>query len=167
MEINEFSKEELMRLQYLETAALMPKSIEELLPESEYRYWLMAESPEVKLVLTQMEARLIGLEDKVGGKKGKVFPDLPQKMLILHKLGIMEVINTLDIQEQQKAEILSLLLGEDRDNIEKMLLNYNDENDRLRKKKTYEYVYKKFNDLGLNALSEEVKEVCKKINDEL
>jgi len=133
--------------------------IKEFLPDSEYRELLRSEDENLHLLIALIEKRFIDIELKLYRKKGKQFPDLPQKMLILHTLGLMEIINGKDIKTKDKAELLSLLLGEDQDNIEKTLSHYNDENNRLRKEKTYKYVFEKFKELGLNDDSLKVERI--------
>src|SRR5512138_2897779 len=81
--------------------------------------------------LTKIRQRLDLLEEAVFKKPKRLRATRSQRVLILKHLGLLEKIDELNLQQNQKASLISMLLDADPDNIEKDLSQVHKKDSRL------------------------------------
>ncbi len=139
--------------------------IEGMLPESDYRFVISSDSPNLNLLVTLIEKRFIEIEEKVFKKNRISLTTKAQQMLLLKHLGILKIIDGLNIKVKQKAMLLSSLLNASADNIEGDLSQIRYDNSPLLTTKTnYEFLENTFRNVGLSDKADEMLKILDEIN---
>ena len=139
----------------------MKNFIKNLLPESEYRFWLQSDSPNLNLLFTLIEKRFIDLENK---NKKPSETTMPQQLVLLKHLGMLDKILELKISKKNKAKLLSILLNRSADNIEGKLTNIRFDNDpELSTESNYKFLKESFEKLHLKKEAEQMDLILDKI----
>ena len=103
--------------------------------------------------------RVKNLEDKVFKKSKKEQTTRAQQMLLFKHLGLLEIIEKLEVPKKSKAKLLSVLLNGNADNIEDDLTKIHHQDSEIRTKRNYEFIKKTFEEVGLKSLSDEADKI--------
>jgi hypothetical protein len=101
-----------------------------------------------------IEDRLKKLEEKVF-KLGKPPTTRSQQILLMHHLGLLDIILKLKISNKKKSILLSTILNSSQDNIEGDLSNIFKKKSPLRTPLNYAFLHKTFTEVGLIDLAVE------------
>jgi hypothetical protein len=110
------------------------------------------------------EKRLKDIENKIYPKRLEA--TRPQKMVILDLLGIVGMISNLNTSANKKAELLSVITGEDMSNIKGDLRSIQSKDSELRKEHIYQFVVDFFERLGLKDKEDEADKILVEIQKE-
>jgi hypothetical protein len=105
----------------------------------------------LKEALEDIDERLNNIEKKVF-KTSRVPTTLAQQILILHKLGLLDKIKKMDMSNNQKAKLLSILLNGDIDNTEHYLSHSEDNDAVVHTATNYKFLTKLFKEVELSDL---------------
>jgi hypothetical protein len=119
------------------------------------------------------EAILYTLEDRIKRLENKVFPKLKrrqptkgQKILIMYHLGLIEPIKQLDVLQKNKALLVSAMIDEDPENIEKDLAKIGRKDSALRSMYNYKFLVDFFKDLKMEQQMKDCEMELRKISSE-
>ncbi len=104
--------------------------------------------------LADIHERLTELEDRVFKTARKQTTTRSQQILILKDLGIMNIINELNISVKKKAYLLSVLLNASADNIKDDLSNMYKPTYKHNNIENNEFLLKVYKEAGLKELAE-------------
>lgn len=85
--------------------------------------------------------------------------DMPQKLLLLHYLGLLDVLRQKLPSQNKQAKILQAILGAHPDNIEDKLTALKPMDERIRKRKNFEFVTNALDKVDLFKEAEEARKV--------
>jgi hypothetical protein len=141
------------------TSKHFPQEYVDYFQDSEYHEMLTrrATDPHLRLVLELIEDRLREMEHKVF-KRNRPTADLPQKLLLLHFLGMLKPLQgeTIEISAQKQAFLLSIILDADPENIRKTLPLLDFPDSKVQIEKNYQFLQNSFNAVGLSELAAEM-----------
>lgn len=110
------------------------------------------------------------LEERIKQIEEKVFPQIKrkkatksQKLLLMKDLGLLELIEGLNLQQTKKALLISLLIDADADNIEKDLNQIHQKDSKLNNEPNFEFLFSLYKELDLTSLQEKAEEALYKI----
>ena len=115
------------------------------------------------IMIHKLTERVKDLEEKVNNKSKRNVTTRSQQMLLLKHCGIIGLIIDLDIQKQQKAKLLSILLNADETNIEDDLSHILEDIPEKRSKKDIEFLLKTFDETGLKDKKKEIEAIYEKV----
>ncbi len=104
--------------------------------------------------LADIHERLTELEDRVLKTARKQTTTRSQQILMLKDLGLMDVINDLNLSVKKKAYLLSVLLNASADNIKDDLSNMYKPTYKHNNIENNEFLLKVYKEAGLKKLSE-------------
>jgi hypothetical protein len=120
---------------------------------------------QINRVFREFDERLNEIEYKgaKGGKKSDI--SRAEKSAILYELGIMDHLLSLGISQGKIAELLSLIFNSSKGNIEKDLSQRSSLKAPFKKKETYKFLIKKFNELGLEDLEKKSQDTLNRLEE--
>lgn len=119
----------------------------------------------LRMNISLIEDRLSKIEEKVFKLK-RTPTNLSQQMLLLHELGILKEFKKLNLSDLKLAQLLSVILNADKDNIRKSLSTINTKDSKLKTSINYAFALQTFEDLGLEDLTTKVNNEYNKLKDQ-
>jgi hypothetical protein len=117
---------------------------------------------ELKLALHDIDERLKELEEKTFKTVKRLKATKAQRTLILKHLGLLDLIEQLDISKNNKALLLSVIIDADPD-VEKDMNNIAKKSPDILSKYNYEFLVKLFDQVGLEKQAGECEKLLTKI----
>jgi hypothetical protein len=105
--------------------------------------------------LVEHEERIKRLEEKVFKKKKRPDTSRGQQILLMKQLGCLDPILQMEITQEKKALLLSIILNADYDNIYDDLVHLNEPINTLTLERNYEFLISTYKEIGLKKLEEE------------
>jgi hypothetical protein len=118
------------------------------------------------LRISLLEERVKKLEEKVFKKLKRTSATKSQKVLLYKELGLLDIIDELDLSQNKKALLISVLIEGDPDNIEEDLRTVRRPNSDLKTAFNYRFLREFYDDLGLNKQASNAQKVLNKIEEE-
>src|SRR5215469_15226238 len=100
-----------------------------------------------------LDERVKKLEEHVFKKVKRLTGTKSQKLLLFKDLGLLDKINELNLSQKKKAMLLSVLIDEDKDNIEDDLSQIFLKDSKLQNESNYKFLVKLYEDLGLEKFA--------------
>ena len=98
------------------------------------------------------EDRISKIEESVF-KNGKAPSNMPQQMLLLNDLGLLDKLQELGLSNVKLSALLAVLLNSNKDNIRKSLSKINLKDSELKTSLNYAYIQGVYEQAGLNDLA--------------
>jgi hypothetical protein len=118
-------------------------------------------------ILFDIDQRLSLIEEKVFKKLKRLKATEAQRFLILFHLGLFTPVPSLDIQQQHKDLIISVLLDIDPSNAKKYIIELSSDNKpKLRTITNYTFLINFFKKVELYTLSDKMEEILTEIEKE-
>jgi hypothetical protein len=105
--------------------------------------------------LMEHEERLKRIEEKLFKNKKRPGTSRGQQMLLMKQLGCLDPILQLEISQEKKALLLSIILNADHDNIYNDLVHLNEPVNTLNIERNYQFLINTYKEIGLKKLEEE------------
>ena len=111
------------------------------------------------------EDRIEKIEEAVF-KNGKTPSSMPQQMLLLKELGVLDQLKKLNLSDVKLAALLSVILNSNKDNIRKALSKINLKDSELKTSANYAYLHKIYETAGLDDLAKKADSEYTRLTDQ-
>lgn len=115
------------------------------------------------LEFRRLEAKIKKLEESTYKNNSKDTVNLPQQLLILKHLNLLDTLTNLKLSREQKAIILSKLLNRSFDNIRHLLSKINSKRSKIITDDNYTVLYRIFKKAGLKQKTLEIENILEEI----
>jgi hypothetical protein len=88
-----------------------------------------------------------------------------EKSAILHELGVLDYLASLNIPQNKLASLLCVVLDSSAPNVEKDLSSRHNKNGSFKNKNAYQGVVKRFGELALTSYQEKTQKVLNELTD--
>lgn len=123
-------------------------------------------NPTTSLIYAELETRVRKLEEKVFKKLKRTSATKSQKVLLYKELGLLDKIDELNLSQNKKALLMSVLIEGDPDNIEEDLRTVRRSDSDLKSTYNYRFLREFYDDLGLNKHASNAQKILNKIEEE-
>ena len=117
--------------------------------------------------LADIDKRLKDLEHKVNPTAKKILSTRSQQILMLHHLGVLDLLNQKNISKKKQAKFLSILLNASPDNIEGDLHGIHNPKSALKTRTNYKVISEAFKISGMKDIAEETDKILEKIPEKI
>ena len=107
----------------------------------------------IKDNFVDIDERLKDIEHKVNPTAKKIKSNRSQQMLLLHHLGVLDLLNQFKISNKKQAILLSILLNASSDNIEADLSIIRNPKSKINTSDNYKIVSEAFKQSGIKILA--------------
>lgn len=109
--------------------------------------------------------RLTDIEHKINPTSKKISSNRSQQMLILHHLGVLDILSEFKISNKKKAKLLSILLNASPDNIENDLSSIHNPNSKLKTVTNYTLINDAFSKADIKIISDSTAKILKNLQE--
>ena len=105
--------------------------------------------------IADLDERVTDIEFRLNPTAKKILSTRSQQMLLLHHLGVLDLLNEYNISNIKKAKFLSVLLNASPDNIEKDLSGIFKPKSKIKTANNYKFITSVFEEAGIKKLFKE------------
>lgn len=111
--------------------------------------------------------RIEVIEEKVFKKTKRIASTKAQRVLLLKELGLLEKVDELNLSQNHKALLLSVLLDADPENVEKDLAQIHKKDSRLQTEQNFQFLVTLFEKVGLGKHEKQAEKMLVKIRQKI